>query len=506
MSIEAQKQIRENTMELHDFLKDLTDWEQTVKIKEKKLASGTNKDMNTKGKLPDISQKPTTLPKSSSNKSSSSLGAAAATIDRMSNVFGLDEPVPDAWSEKDLGNKYFKEGKYVQAIDCYSRSIALQPTAVAFANRAMALLKIRRYADAEVDCTEAIELDDHFTKAYSRRGTARKELKKYLASVEDFEFALRLEPENKELRKQYIEAKETYEKEVKAMPVQKKVPLLVQEIKETPNLPQRSSTQELLTSIQEPPTSAPANPLVGLNPADKSSRSPVEQMKSALPASGQSVLHPNSNPLHPNLSGILETPPAPSPVTGPPNASVSVPTVSTSPSVTKSSTKMEGPNKQAKRVDSALAAEVVLSTQAAAARAAANVTAGLGKNLVSPKTSYEFEAVWKGLSGNSSSQAHLLKIMDPLSLPKLFKDSLGAPLLMEIIQSLPLLLQDNAGLVVNILENLSKVGRFSMTVMFLTVKDKAVIRQLWDNVLASPNVSEEEKDRLGALKPKYRLQ
>jgi tetratricopeptide (TPR) repeat protein len=82
------------------------------------------------------------------------------------------------------GNKYFKEGKYVQAIDCYSRSIALQPTAVAFANRAMALLKIRRYVDAEVDCTEAIELDDHYTKAYSRRGTARKELKKYLASVE----------------------------------------------------------------------------------------------------------------------------------------------------------------------------------------------------------------------------------------------------------------------------------------------------------------------------------
>lgn len=30
--------------ELHEFLKDLTDWEQTVKIKEKKLASGTTKD------------------------------------------------------------------------------------------------------------------------------------------------------------------------------------------------------------------------------------------------------------------------------------------------------------------------------------------------------------------------------------------------------------------------------------------------------------------------------
>ena len=32
----------------------------------------------------------------------------------------------------------------MKAIECYSRSIALQPTAVAFANRAMALLKIRR--------------------------------------------------------------------------------------------------------------------------------------------------------------------------------------------------------------------------------------------------------------------------------------------------------------------------------------------------------------------------
>jgi hypothetical protein len=31
--------------ELHEFLKDLTDWEQTVKIKEKKLAGGTLKNL-----------------------------------------------------------------------------------------------------------------------------------------------------------------------------------------------------------------------------------------------------------------------------------------------------------------------------------------------------------------------------------------------------------------------------------------------------------------------------
>jgi hypothetical protein len=69
---------------------------------QKPMQSVKRKSVNIKGKLPDISQKPTTLPKSSSNKSSSSLGAVAATIDCMSNVFGLDEPVPNAWSKKDL--------------------------------------------------------------------------------------------------------------------------------------------------------------------------------------------------------------------------------------------------------------------------------------------------------------------------------------------------------------------------------------------------------------------
>ncbi|KAH7365015.1 hypothetical protein KP509_18G004000 [Ceratopteris richardii] len=50
----------------------------------------------------------------------------------------------DATAEKEMGNSFFKEKKYVQAIECYSRSIALQPSAVSYANRAMAYIKIRR--------------------------------------------------------------------------------------------------------------------------------------------------------------------------------------------------------------------------------------------------------------------------------------------------------------------------------------------------------------------------
>uniref|UniRef100_A0A7N0U7V1 RNA-polymerase II-associated protein 3-like C-terminal domain-containing protein n=1 Tax=Kalanchoe fedtschenkoi TaxID=63787 RepID=A0A7N0U7V1_KALFE len=78
----------------------------------------------------------------------------------------------------------------------------------------MAYLKIRRFQEAEDDCTEALNLDDRYIKAYSRRSTARTELKKFKESMEDADFALKLEPNNQEVKKQYLEAKSMYEKDL----------------------------------------------------------------------------------------------------------------------------------------------------------------------------------------------------------------------------------------------------------------------------------------------------
>ncbi|GMH19466.1 hypothetical protein Nepgr_021307 [Nepenthes gracilis] len=92
--------------------------------------------------------------------------------------------------EKALGNEYFKQKKFNEAIDCYSRSIAFLLPAVAYANRAMAYLKIKRFQEAEGNCTEALNLDDRYVKAYSRRATARKALGKLKESMDDADFAL----------------------------------------------------------------------------------------------------------------------------------------------------------------------------------------------------------------------------------------------------------------------------------------------------------------------------
>ncbi|KAJ6414114.1 hypothetical protein OIU84_006852 [Salix udensis] len=70
------------------------------------------------------------------------------------------------------------------------------------------------YLEAEDDCTEALNLDDHYIKAYSRRATARKELGKLKESIEDSGFALKLEPNNQEIKKQHSEVKSLYEKEI----------------------------------------------------------------------------------------------------------------------------------------------------------------------------------------------------------------------------------------------------------------------------------------------------
>ncbi|KAJ7973267.1 RNA polymerase II-associated protein 3 [Quillaja saponaria] len=126
----------------------------------------------------------------------------------------ITEDAPDAASEKELGNEYFKQKKFKEAIDCYSRS-ALSPSAVAYANRAMTYLKLKgKFQEAEDDCTEALNLDDRYIKAYSCWATARKELGKCKQSVEDAEFALRLEPNNQEINKQYTEAKSLYDKDI----------------------------------------------------------------------------------------------------------------------------------------------------------------------------------------------------------------------------------------------------------------------------------------------------
>lgn len=96
---------------------------------------------------------------------------------------------------KSKGNEYFKAKDYPRAISSYSEAISVKPhEAIAYSNRAICYLNLRRYYEAIEDCDRALTLDGTLVKAYYRRAIARKELYRYGDSLKDYEKVLTLNP------------------------------------------------------------------------------------------------------------------------------------------------------------------------------------------------------------------------------------------------------------------------------------------------------------------------
>merc|ERR1712154_74819 len=74
---------------------------------------------------------------------------------------------------------------------------------------------------AELDCNKCIELDSSQIKAWFRRGLARKALKKYNKSLQDFQTVLNLDPNNKAAKKEKIEMKNKLQSMLKKSKEQK---------------------------------------------------------------------------------------------------------------------------------------------------------------------------------------------------------------------------------------------------------------------------------------------
>ncbi|KAF6144586.1 hypothetical protein GIB67_006078 [Kingdonia uniflora] len=99
---------------------------------------------------------------------------------------------------KEKGNNAFKNKQWQKAISFYTDAIKLSgKNATYYSNRAAAYLELGSFLQAEADCSTAITLDKKSVKAYLRRGTAREMLGYYKEAIEDFRYALVLEPTNK---------------------------------------------------------------------------------------------------------------------------------------------------------------------------------------------------------------------------------------------------------------------------------------------------------------------
>ncbi|XP_039048808.1 RNA polymerase II-associated protein 3-like isoform X1 [Hibiscus syriacus] len=465
----ASKHGRDQAMDFQGFLNDLQDWELSLKEKDKKKTSqaSAKEQLGT-----DEKGRPTG--KRSLNGSSSTTGSGQydclQNYDKWSSLsasFGTEESMLDANSEKELGNEYFKQKKFKEAIDCYSRSIALSPTAVAYANRAMAYLKIRKFQEAEDDCMEALNLDDRYTKAYSRRATARKELGKLKGSVEDAEFGLRLEPKNQEMKKQHDEFKALYEKEVlqKASGVIRRSMQGGQDIGKLDTKENGLGVQLVSDSTQRTGVAAVQGHQTKVSEYDREKR--PEKTSVTLEEIGKRNIRAGSRTDGTRLDAGIAAP-----------------------EIIKRNTKTRKP-------------ELKPLVQELASRAASRAMTDAAKNISPPSTAYQFEASWKALSGDSSLQAHLLKVTSPTALPHIFKNALSASMLVDIVKCVATFFREEMDLAIKYLENLTKVPRFDMLVLFLSPKDKADLLKVWDEVFCSEATPIEYAEILDNLRSVY---
>ncbi|KAK8589185.1 hypothetical protein V6N13_088051 [Hibiscus sabdariffa] len=467
----ASKHGRDQAMDFQGFLNDLHDWELSLKDKDKKKtsqASGKEQLGSTEKGRP--------TGKRSVNNSSSTTSSGQyeylQSYDKWSSLstsFGTEENMPDAKSEKELGNECFKQKKFKEAVDCYSRSITLSPTAVAYANRAMAYLKIRKFQEAEDDCTEALNLDDRYIKAYSRRATARKELGKLKESVEDAEFGLRLEPKNQEMKKQHAELKALYEKEVlqKASRVIRRSMQGGQDAGKLETIENGLGVHPVSDSTQRMGVATVQGHQTKVSECDEQSK--PEKASVTLEEIGKRNIRAGSRTDCTQLDAGIA-----------------------GPEIIKRNTKTR---KQ----------ELKPLVQELASRAASRARVDAAKNIRPANTAYQFEVSWKALSGDRSLQTHLLKVTSPTALPRIFKDAMSASMLVDIVKCVATFFREEMDLAIKYLENLTKVPRFDMLILFLSPTDKADLLKVWDEVFCIEATPIECAEILDNLRSVYGL-
>ncbi|NXK97052.1 RPAP3 protein, partial [Formicarius rufipectus] len=379
-----------------------------------------------------------------------------------------------AIAEKDLGNGYFKEGKYEAAIECYSRGIAADGTnALLPANRAMAYLKIEKYEEAEDDCTQALLLDASYSKAFARRGAARVALGKLKEAMQDFEAVLKLEPGNKQAINELTKIRnELAEKEQRTHQEYPSVLIKETEIKNIVKLidnPLQIKTTKPLQriDIEEVDDDTPDGDLPSNTSLVNNSRNSVS-VETAETLDQDDLLATMDTPKakHLKIEEINDMSPLKLPVSVKGISSTFHPSFPTS--------------KQKEK-------EIRRSFMSASPVPAV------------PANSFQLESDFRKLKDCPENMYLYLKQIEPSLYAKLFQKSLDPDLFNQILKILHdfYIEKEEPSLILEILQRLSELKRFDMAVMFMSGSEKKITQVLFNHVnhmgLKDASVEELEK-------------
>ena len=118
----------------------------------------------------------------------------------------------------------------------------------------------------------------------------------------------------------------------------------------------------------------------------------------------------------------------------------------------------------------------------------------------------EFEVSWKRLKGHDRAKEAYLRQLDPMQLPKIFKQSLTPAALYGIVTvALGLAASQNDHFGVQLLENMKEVPRFDMIVLGLPRRDKVSLKESFDAAVNAPIIDSMVAKRLGAVRKSYQV-
>ncbi|GIY69958.1 RNA polymerase II-associated protein 3 [Caerostris darwini] len=462
--ISIQNQIRNNSEDVQKFLKDLSEWEKDMKKKEHELKLLQVSDVQvippirnslSRSKKRNRQKKNTKEPNTVKERISSYNYKAWEEFDVDSELKKMDEDKEEASSsessdseekqliqrnkqlalvKKDMGNEFFKKGNYDAAINAYTIGIEMDPeNPLLTANRAMAFLKKEQFRAAENDCSSCLSMDSTYVKAYLRRGTARKALKKFDDAYSDFSKALELEPDNKQAQLELEKlGKENNFLKIDGLTSQDNPKSKEKPSKKTDNtILQKSNFLECGNSDTD---ESPIEKLCRLHPDAVVIPAEDEFVEIPLPIS---KTEESKRPIRENKPVLQKS----------------------EETLAKSNTE-----KLVKSSDSTNICNNEVHNDSLE-----KVITALEQKLPSvPSTSYQFLTDWEKISKYPELKYQYLRQFPPEKFPVLFKEYMEPEIFPEILNTLSCFFIDNGDDVVPYMEHLASVGRFTTMVMFMS--------------------------------------
>lgn len=122
-----------------------------------------------------------------------------AFLEKVQNRKPQVRELTPAESEKEDGNKAFKNGDWVLAAEHYTAAVKLDGSlTAAYNNRALCYIKLGRWKDAEMDCDVVLSIEPKNCKALLRRSCAREGQGLLEGALADAQAVLELQANNRE--------------------------------------------------------------------------------------------------------------------------------------------------------------------------------------------------------------------------------------------------------------------------------------------------------------------